>query len=311
MNTPRITHGPTSRLLVAWLFAAFALVVAPHPVAAQFDPPIADLYRDITRRGSDYVTAGSAPVYKTTSARDSVGVLLEGDRVHRLRQRGDWTRIRSTRGLVGYVRSDNLSNRWIFVSKNRHMLYVYEGLDFVKKFPVDLAVNYRGDKERRGGYANPEDWKTPEGLFFISWKRTHSRFHRALVMNYPTPSHASRGLRRRTINRDTFARIVKSNQMLQSPPMNTPLGGWIEIHGHGVDGRANWTRGCIALENDDIDALWQYVGEGTPVMVGRYTRDPSRRGPQPIAHRPPAATRMKPPFNPGPESTLEIPASND
>jgi murein L,D-transpeptidase YafK len=178
------------------------------------------------------------------------------------------------------------------------MLYVYRGMELVDRVPVDLAINYKGDKVRRGSYRNPEDWRTPEGLFYVTWKRNSSRFYKALVLSYPGPSHATRGLEQNLISRDGYARIVKANQMLESPPMNTLLGGWIEIHGHGIDGRANWTQGCIALENDDIDRLWKYVSEGTAVYVSSYTRDHARTEPILIAHLLPAGKKKPPVIKP-------------
>jgi murein L,D-transpeptidase YafK len=174
------------------------------------------------------------------------------------------------------------------------MMYVYEGLDLLAKVPIDLSVYYVGDKSRRGSYRNPEDWKTPEGMFYVTWKRNTSSFYKALVLSYPGPGHASRGLRQGTISQENFARIVKANQILETPPMNTLLGGWIEIHGNGIDGRANWTRGCVALENDDIDLIWPLVEEGTPVLIGEYTRGHSRSDPQIIAHRLPAGKPLRP-----------------
>lgn len=268
------------------------------PALAQYDAPVADLYREVTRRGADFVDTDQAVVYRTMAAREEVVTLKRGDRVHRLRISGEWSRIRTPRGEVGFVRTRDLSDRWIFVSKNQHMLYAYEGLDLVIKLPIDLSVYYIGDKVRRGSYRNPEDWRTPEGMFYVTWKRNSSHFYKALVLSYPGPEHASRGLRQGLISRDNFARIVKANQTLATPPMNTILGGWIEIHGHGVDGRANWTRGCVALENSDIDLLWPYVDEGTPVIIGRYTRDQSQREPYTIAHRLPSGTPLSPGVSP-------------
>jgi len=287
---------------------AFVITVAMLcPLYAQYDAPVADLYRKITRAGSDYVEAEKAVVYETKAARKQVTLLIKGERVHRLRQAGDWTRIRTIRGAVGFVRTEDLSDRWIFISKNQHMLYLYSGLELILKLPIDLPVYYIGDKKQRGSYRNPEDWRTPEGLFYVTWKRNTSVFHKALVLSYPDPIHASRGLREGLISRNGFARIIKANHMLESPPMNTILGGWIEIHGNGVDGRANWTRGCVALENDDIDILWPYVSEATPVLIGSYSRDKSQREPYMIAHRLPAGTPLQPGAVPAGSSSLHEP----
>ena len=275
------------------LIIALISIVSVSSILAQHDAPVADLYREVTRRGSDFVDADLTRVFETMAARKQIKTLTKGEKVHRLRQSGEWTRVRTISGAVGFVKTQDLSDRWIFVSKNRHMLYVYEGLEQIMKLPIDLAVYYIGDKTRRGSYSRPEDWRTPEGMFYVTWKRNTSIFHKALVLSYPGPSHASHGLREGLISRDGFARIVKANHMIESPPMNTVLGGWIEIHGNGVDGRANWTRGCIALENSDIDALWPYVSEGISVLVGKYTRDQSQKRPYVIAHRLPAGTPIR------------------
>lgn len=274
---------------------SFGLVLASLGAAyAQYDAPVADLYEEVSRRGTDYVDAASTSVYASMAGEEIVTTLYEGDRVHRLRQNQGWTRVRTARGHVGFVRTTDLSDRWIFVSKNQHMMFLYEGLDQIMKLPIDLSIYYIGDKSQRGSHRNPEDWRTPEGLFYVTWKRNTSTFYKALVLSYPGPSHASRGMRTGKISRDSFARIVKANQVLETPPQNTILGGWIEIHGHGVDGRANWTRGCVALENADIDLLWPYVDEGTPVLIGKYTRDRAQRKPTIIAHQLPEGTPLSP-----------------
>ncbi|MGA7307298.1 MAG: L,D-transpeptidase [Rhodothermales bacterium] len=281
-------------LLTAWCL----FVMLSGTALAQHDPELAEVYRRITRQGSDYVVADSTVLYETMRAGTPVVILQRGEPVHRLRQSHRWTRIRTRTGAVGYVRTTDISNMWIMVSKNRHMLYVYRGMELVEKLPVDLAVNFKGDKVRRGSYMNPEDWRTPEGLFYITWKRASSQFYKALVLSYPGPSHAARGLEQNLISRDGYARIVKANQLLENPPMNTLLGGWIEIHGHGIDGRANWTQGCIALENADIDRLWQYVHEGTAVFVSSYTRDAAQTEPMLITHLLPAGKRRHPVIKP-------------
>jgi len=49
--------------------------------------------------------------------------------------------------------------------------------------------------------------------------------------------------------------------------MNTELGGYIEIHGDGTGERNNWTQGCIAIANGELDRLWDLVTVGTPVLI--------------------------------------------
>ena len=49
------------------------------------------------------------------------------------------------------------------------------------------------------------------------------------------------------------------------PPWNTSLGGEIMIHGHGSE--TDWTLGCIAVDNEVMDILWQYCHNGTGVII--------------------------------------------
>jgi lipoprotein-anchoring transpeptidase ErfK/SrfK len=49
--------------------------------------------------------------------------------------------------------------------------------------------------------------------------------------------------------------------------MDTALGGMIEIHGDGTGEARNWTHGCVALHNRDLDRLWHRVNVGTPVVI--------------------------------------------
>ncbi len=123
------------------------------------------------------------------------------------------------------------------------------------------------DKVQRGDTGSPDDWRTPEGTFFIVEKNPASKFYKALVLNYPTAEDARRGFRQGLISQGDYQAIVQAEESHQMPPMNTLLGGWIEIHGDGTGGGTNWTQGCIAIENDKMDELWALVEVGTPVLT--------------------------------------------
>lgn len=114
-------------------------------------------------------------------------------------------------------------------------------------FPVALAAGYRpGTKQRQG------DLRTPEGWYRTS-DRPWSRFYHALTIDYPAVRDASRGLASGLVSQAQHDAIVQAQREGRLPPMGTPLGGQILIHGGG-SGR-DWTLGCIALEDEDIDAL--------------------------------------------------------
>jgi murein L,D-transpeptidase YafK len=103
-----------------------------------------------------------------------------------------------------------------------------------------------------GNKVQAGDKKTPEGLYTVDGKNPHSRFHRALHLSYPNAADRER-----------------ARKLGVSP------GGDIEIHGLpaqyawlGAAHRAvDWTTGCIAVTNPEIDEIWGTVAVGTTVEI--------------------------------------------
>ncbi|HKJ94808.1 MAG TPA: L,D-transpeptidase [Gammaproteobacteria bacterium] len=113
---------------------------------------------------------------------------------------------------------------------------------------------------------------TPLGEFRIGWVNRHSRFHRFFGLNYPLPDQAYEGYRRGVISRAQCIAILKAHAHGEPPPQNTPLGGYIGLHGLGgrnrdINAIANWTDGCLAVTDHDIDRLSEQIGVGTRVFV--------------------------------------------
>lgn len=180
---------------------------------------------------------------------------------------GEWSTIRTQDGAQGHVRSHLISNAWIRVSKSQKRLYFYRGTDLVLDLAADFGFNAYSDKEVRGTAANPDDWRTPEGSFLVVRKNPRSQFYKAFVLNYPNEEDAVRGLREGIITQRQYDAIVRAAEQLREPPMNTPLGGMIEIHGQGTGRSTNWTQGCVAVHNEGMDRLWEWVEVGTPVII--------------------------------------------
>ena len=120
---------------------------------------------------------------------------------------------------------------------------------------------------QRGSSINPDHWRTPEGTFFVVKKNPYSRFYKALVVNYPTAEDARRGYKQGLISKGQHDAIVRAENNFNMPPMTTPLGGMIEIHGDGTGAGSNWTQGCVAVHNTHIDKLWAWVDVGTPIII--------------------------------------------
>ena len=113
-------------------------------------------------------------------------------------------------------------------------------------YKVALGSEPVGPKEQRG------DHKTPEGVYAVDAKVAQSEFHRALHLSYPSAADRER-----------------ARKMGVSP------GGDVEIHGLGAKwgwvGAAHqeydWTDGCVAVTNQEIDEIWPLVAVGTPVEI--------------------------------------------
>ena len=135
----------------------------------------------------------------------------------------------------------------ILVNKNERQLTLYVAGRAVETYHAEFGFNHLQRKIRSG------DGATPEGRYHIISKkdRGRSKYYRALEIDYPNDD-----------DRRRFERARRAGQV----PTNARPGGLIELHGDGGRGW-DWTRGCVALSNHDIDRLYPRVQVGTPVTI--------------------------------------------
>jgi murein L,D-transpeptidase YafK len=134
----------------------------------------------------------------------------------------------------------------IVVEKTKRTLLLYHGSEVLKTYRISLGSNPVGPKEQQG------DGRTPEGVYVIDGRNRNSAFHRALHISYPNADDRRRAAVRRV-----------------------RPGGDIMIHGlpngWGAIGKAHllrdWTNGCIAVTDADIEEIWQRVPNGTRVEI--------------------------------------------
>lgn len=215
-----------------------------------------------------HIVKGAATLRQQPRATaSSMGTLPLRTPVNRLGCTTNWCYVRTENGDTGYVPQTSLSNVWIRISKRSRRLYLYRGSQLVDTFKADFGYNPFNDKIQQGSQQKRDHWRTPSGTFFVVKKNPNSTFHKALVLNYPTADDARRGLRRGLITQAEHDAIVEAEANGTMPPMNTDLGGWIEIHGDGTGAATTWTQGCVAVHNEDIDRLWWWVPVGTPVVI--------------------------------------------
>jgi murein L,D-transpeptidase YafK len=156
---------------------------------------------------------------------------------------------------------------WLLIDTRELKMEVKDGDKTVEVFNhIAIGRGGAGFKQHRG------DNITPIGTYKIGWINTSSPFRRFFGLNYPDPASAQRAFDRGEVSYQDFQNVLNAHEHNAVPPQNTPLGGRIGIHGLGrgdlgIHENFNWTKGCIALTNKEIDRLAQWVDEGTVVKI--------------------------------------------
>lgn len=135
---------------------------------------------------------------------------------------------------------------YILIIKSTHTLTLMNHGKILKTYQIALGTVPVGPKAKRG------DHKTPEGNYIINGKDSHSEFHLALHLSYPNAADRRR-----------------AHKLGVNP------GGDVEIHGlmpeHAWLGplhrQQDWTDGCIAVTNSEIEEIWDLVPVGTLVEI--------------------------------------------
>jgi murein L,D-transpeptidase YafK len=134
----------------------------------------------------------------------------------------------------------------VLVLKSRRKLYLMEDGKVLKSYHVSLGGHPVGTKVREG------DERTPEGTYVLDWHNPHSDYYRSIHISYPAPKDVARASR-----------------------LGVPPGGDLFIHGQPNrfagpgEMRGDWTEGCIAVSNTEMDEIWRAVADGTPIVIKR------------------------------------------
>jgi len=161
----------------------------------------------------------------------------------------------------------------IVLYKSKQLMALYRNGTKVRQYRVCLGLNPYGPKRTVG------DYRTPEGDYYICSKNTASGYHRFLGISYPGEKDAQMAFERGMISKDKRDSILAKIKTGGAPPWDTELGGWVGIHGYPSDAYRglwialfypkphNWTDGCIAMWNYEIEDLFARVSVGTPIRI--------------------------------------------
>jgi len=134
----------------------------------------------------------------------------------------------------------------VIVRKSKRILQLLRDGRPFKTYQIALGPQPQGPKRMAG------DGRTPEGVYTLDWRNPNSNFYRAIHVSYPEP-HDLEPARR----------------------WGVPAGGLIMIHGlpNGVPAQrvghpwSDWTDGCIAVTNQEMDEIWRLVDDGTTIII--------------------------------------------
>jgi murein L,D-transpeptidase YafK len=136
---------------------------------------------------------------------------------------------------------------------------------------ASLAWTVALGREPLGAKRAQGDLRTPEGAYRIARSRA-SRFHRFVPIDYPSLDDAARARGEGRLATRDYERIAAAHARGAPPPADTPLGGHLGLHGEGERWRGDslsldWTYGCVAMSDGEIDFLAEHAPPGTPVRI--------------------------------------------
>jgi len=137
----------------------------------------------------------------------------------------------------------------IIVKKSARMLYLSSGGAIFKKYHVSLGRVPVGDKEVEG------DMKTPEGAYALDYRQFSNKYYKSLHISYPNTEDKAHA---KTLGQSAGGMI-----MIHGTPPSwslSPYGDWMNV-------LIDWTDGCIAMSNDDMDEVWEQTTNGTSVVI--------------------------------------------
>jgi murein L,D-transpeptidase YafK len=134
----------------------------------------------------------------------------------------------------------------VVVIKNKRLLMLMKDGEIFKTYRVSLGKRPEGHKIASG------DQRTPEGRYVLDSKNPNSKYHLAIHISYPNELD--------TLNAQKRGVSPGGGIMIHGLPRHSP-------HLREINGYTDWTNGCIAVTNHEMEEIWQLVSTGTPIEI--------------------------------------------
>ncbi|MDH4101253.1 MAG: L,D-transpeptidase family protein [Nitrospirota bacterium] len=134
----------------------------------------------------------------------------------------------------------------VVVVKSERVMQIVKNGTIIRSYQVALGQDPIGHKTRRG------DKKTPEGTYLLDRRNPRSEFYKSIHISYPNETDRMRARREGV--------APGGEIMIHGLPRGKELVGEL----HSV---LDWTRGCIAVTNEEMDEIWEMIPDGTPIEI--------------------------------------------
>lgn len=136
----------------------------------------------------------------------------------------------------------------VLVKKSERKLMLLKDGEAFRHYDIALGENPLGHKQFEG------DEKTPEGSYILDWRNQNSKFYRSIHISYPNQQDQQFALAQ---GRDPGGMIMIHGRPNKS---RDPVSAWV------LD-KMDWTDGCIAVKNEEMDEIWAAIDNGTPIDI--------------------------------------------
>ncbi len=137
----------------------------------------------------------------------------------------------------------------VIVKKSTRMLYLSQGGSIYKRYHISLGIMPKGHKEIEG------DMKTPEGIYLLDWRQASKTYNKSIHISYPNEKDKA--------NAKEIGYPAGGMIMIHGTPNDwglSPIGDWMPM-------LLDWTEGCIAMSNEDMEEVWNQTTNGTPIFI--------------------------------------------
>lgn len=152
-------------------------------------------------------------------------------------------------GTTGLFSESIMMADKVIVKKSTRMLYLSQNGEIFNKYHITLGRIPVGDKEVEG------DMKTPEGVYLLDYRQFSNDYYKSLHVSYPNASDKAHA--------ESLGQSPGGMIMIHGAPPSwslSPYGDWMNV-------LIDWTEGCIAMSNDDMDEVWEQTTNGTLVVI--------------------------------------------